>query len=135
MIRPPHISTRTDTLFPYTTLFRSNVENGVDVLHAGARLNADDGIVDFPAGEIDFSFVQREPAACKAVGAAQQVKAAGDAGIGGGAGDPQIGAPFGFHAHARHENLVIGANRYVEIPDGRRGARSAEHTSELQSLM
>src|SRR3546814_17632872 len=24
MIRPPHISTRTDTLFPYTTLFRSN---------------------------------------------------------------------------------------------------------------
>src|SRR3546814_4296032 len=60
-----------------------NVENGVDVLHAGARLNADDGIVDFPAGEIDFSFVQREPAACKAVGAAQQVKAAGDAGIGG----------------------------------------------------
>src|SRR3546814_6640386 len=94
MIRPPHISTRTDTLFPYTTLFRSNVENGVDVLHAGARLNADDGIVDFPAGEIDFSFVQREPAACKAVGAAQQVKAAGDAGIGGGAGDPQIGAPL-----------------------------------------
>src|SRR3546814_13192739 len=77
-----------------------NVENGVDVLHAGARLNADDGIVDFPAGEIDFSFVQREPAACKAVGAAQQVKAAGDAGIGGAAGDPQIGAPFGFHAHS-----------------------------------
>src|SRR3546814_7420891 len=83
----------------------------------------------FPAGEIDFSFVQLEPAAGKAVGAAQQVKAAGDAGIGGGAGDPQIGAPFGFHAHARHENLVIGANRYVEIP------RSEEHTSELQSLM
>src|SRR3546814_8984772 len=24
MIRPPPISTRTDTLFPYTTLFRSN---------------------------------------------------------------------------------------------------------------
>src|SRR3546814_20927626 len=66
-----------------------NVENGVDVLHAGARLNADDGIVDFPAGEIDFSFVQREPAACKAVGAAQKVKAAGDAGIGGGGGDQQ----------------------------------------------
>src|SRR3546814_6162287 len=26
MIRPPPISTRTDTLFPYTTLFRSGVE-------------------------------------------------------------------------------------------------------------
>src|SRR3546814_12048451 len=96
----------------------------VSVLHDGSPLNADDGIVDFPAGEIDFSFVQREPAACKAVGAAQQVKAAGDAGIGGGAGDPQIGAPFGFPAHARHENLVIGANRYVEITDVRRDPKS-----------
>src|SRR3546814_14553497 len=26
MIRRPHISTRTDTLFPYTTLFRSQAE-------------------------------------------------------------------------------------------------------------
>src|SRR3546814_8143359 len=57
-----------------------NVENAVDVLHAGARLNADDGIVDFTAAEIDFSFVQRYPDACKAVGAAQQTNAAVDAG-------------------------------------------------------
>src|SRR3546814_8754381 len=35
MIRLPPISTRTDTLFPYTTLFRSGEEaRGVDAQHA-----------------------------------------------------------------------------------------------------
>src|SRR3546814_12254723 len=33
MIRPPPISTRTDTLFPYPTLFRSEVEAARRVLH------------------------------------------------------------------------------------------------------
>src|SRR3546814_17222280 len=39
MIRRPPISTRTDTLFPYTTLFRSSARaKGVDIKsHAGAR--------------------------------------------------------------------------------------------------
>src|SRR3546814_20764550 len=31
MLRRPSISTRTDTLFPYTTLFRSRIENGYTV--------------------------------------------------------------------------------------------------------
>src|SRR3546814_15451607 len=31
MIRPPPISTRTDTLFPYTTLFRSGFEDAAFV--------------------------------------------------------------------------------------------------------
>src|SRR3546814_14200682 len=36
MIRRPPRSTRTDTLFPYTTLFRSNIINGVDLgAHSG----------------------------------------------------------------------------------------------------
>src|SRR3546814_12195823 len=35
MIRRPPRSTRTDTLFPYTTLFRSQA-TAVNVLHAGA---------------------------------------------------------------------------------------------------
>src|SRR3546814_2515407 len=43
MIRRPPRSTRTDTLFPYTTLFRSVV-----VAHAGAPLvDVDIGVVDF----------------------------------------------------------------------------------------
>src|SRR3546814_17330700 len=42
MIRRPPRSTRTDTLFPYTTLFRSQREDSVDQLRCGV---ADDGEV------------------------------------------------------------------------------------------
>src|SRR3546814_2949160 len=35
MIRLPPRSTRTDTLFPYTTLFRSHVEIGLEIVIAG----------------------------------------------------------------------------------------------------
>src|SRR3546814_7311628 len=46
MIRRPPRSTRTDTLFPYTTLFRSLAgepapQSGFDVLHYTARLAPD----------------------------------------------------------------------------------------------
>src|SRR3546814_16242702 len=37
MIRRPPRSTRTDTLFPYTTLFRSQESGGTDREHDGAR--------------------------------------------------------------------------------------------------
>src|SRR3546814_10629672 len=48
MIRRPPRSTRTDTLFPYTTLFRSIHAAAIDRLHrAGARSIAFD--VDFSA--------------------------------------------------------------------------------------
>src|SRR3546814_1924182 len=36
MIRRPPRSTRTDTLFPYTTLFRSLLECGLGIVHAAA---------------------------------------------------------------------------------------------------
>src|SRR3546814_17971946 len=38
MIRRPPGSTRTDTLFPYTTLFRSYASRGLDLAEAQARL-------------------------------------------------------------------------------------------------
>src|SRR3546814_3025338 len=38
MIRRPPRSTRTDTLFPYTTRFRSQGDEGQVRLHAGVRL-------------------------------------------------------------------------------------------------
>src|SRR3546814_14036619 len=41
MIRRPPRSTRTDTLFPYTTLFLSIAERDGDALGAGARGAAD----------------------------------------------------------------------------------------------
>src|SRR3546814_15854332 len=40
MIRRPPISTRTDTLFPYTTLFRSRI---------GQRIQHDDFVIGLPA--------------------------------------------------------------------------------------
>src|SRR3546814_1187761 len=57
MIRRPPRSTRTDTLFPYTTLFRSSLRPGVAAVHLGqsrpaaaTRLRAGDG--GRPAGQI-----------------------------------------------------------------------------------
>src|SRR3546814_18659465 len=51
MIRRPPRSTRTDTLFPYTTLFRSFQRVDVDdlaVLHAARDLMPDSGDADRP---------------------------------------------------------------------------------------
>src|SRR3546814_6738829 len=81
MIRRPPRSTRTDTLFPYTTLFRSNQWPGDRHLH---RAEANDAITLF----------LHEPAGMAGEGRRE------------GAGHPR-----------------------------RRGRRSEEHTSELQSLM
>src|SRR3546814_1805550 len=44
MIRRPPRSTRTDTLFPYTTLFRSSVRQCSRHRHHFADLNGDSGI-------------------------------------------------------------------------------------------
>src|SRR3546814_12177003 len=72
MIRRPPRSTRTDTLFPYTTLFRSQLQHqGMrgqlhlgDVLHPRADLRADlpaavDGGVDDDAARKGLVAVQR----------------------------------------------------------------------------
>src|SRR3546814_734155 len=56
MIRRPPISTRTDTLFPYTTLFRSDLllRHAVDEVgdrhQPGRRLDAD--VVELPDGAV-----------------------------------------------------------------------------------
>src|SRR3546814_11585993 len=90
MIRRPPRSTRTDTLFPYTTLFRSGPEQ---------------------------------------VGCVQQIG--------------QLRAPITRRARQRdrrkerglrHADLRVG-RRHAAFGGGDVGARSEEHTSELQSLM
>src|SRR3546814_3016427 len=51
MIRRPPRSTRTDTLFPYTTLFRSSLKSarvGDDDLEAAIMLDAGEGRGDYP---------------------------------------------------------------------------------------
>src|SRR3546814_2630089 len=93
MIRLPPRSTRTDTLFPYTTLFRS-----------GERGRAAGGLSRKPREE-----GRRRLYAQEAVGRLRPVRAGQDHRP---AGRARLGRPV-----------------------RRRGERSEEHTSELQSLM
>src|SRR3546814_2298435 len=107
MIRPPPGATRTDTLFPYTTLFRSSEElrrRASGAARAGAALmaerfrfsiHASDGAAR--TGEIEMRRGTIRTPAFMPVGTAATVK----------------------------------AMRPAEV----RAARSEEHTSELQSLM
>src|SRR3546814_21191769 len=66
MIWPPPRSTRTDTLFPYTTLFRSIVETDVETGMRVARDGVAGRIVDLEVGHLKVrrlepfrAFVQR----------------------------------------------------------------------------
>src|SRR3546814_6351818 len=51
MIRRPPRSTRTDTLFPYTTLFRSEVEGHRYALLTGGKVAAVEGVALLGGGE------------------------------------------------------------------------------------
>src|SRR3546814_8927351 len=107
MIRRPPRSTRTDTLFPYTTLFRSNTlwpriagahHRHIDVVDPGAR--------DELLGAVDDIMIAFE--------------------LGAGLERRGVGTRAGFgQAIARHpvHRDQVGQER------------SEEHTSELQSLM
>src|SRR3546814_4241569 len=109
MIRRPPRSTRTDTLFPYTTLFRS-----LDAIHprAGAR---QDACAEHRNREQGQSHAQpkreqRQAAGQRAAGLADIEQRAGK-----------------WRSHARSHQ------QRGQEPE--RGGRSEEHTSELQSLM
>src|SRR3546814_10761367 len=111
MIRRPPRSTRTDTLFPYTTLFRSLAD----------RLGGEEGIEDARA---DFG---------RHAGAAV---AHGDAHLP--AGCPlgrslgrEIGSGDGEAPRRRRfQHRLLGVDEKIQ-----QHVRSEEHTSELQSLM
>src|SRR3546814_5607286 len=122
MIRRPPRSTRTDTLFPYTTLFRSADEAGEDAFAVAGRLahrqfHRECGPVlahreDHPADADDPAFTRREVALEIAV--------------------------MALAIRRGHEHADIGSQdfglRVTEETLGR-SARSEEHTSELQTLM
>src|SRR3546814_1104018 len=105
MIRRPPRSTRTDTLFPYTTLFRS---------HGGRR----EGDEHPPA--------RRHRGRCLRGDAQRARQDAADAGA-----HPAVGAS----EHARRRAAAGGEQRRALPEDSSGCARSEEHTSELQSLM
>src|SRR3546814_10241196 len=134
MIRRPPRSTRTDTLFPYTTLFRSGAELGVEfgklpgiLLDALVRIDAD---------------LAGEPEAISAPGYKPLV-------------EQVVGQPFP-ETHLQHlldpgladdhrqqprddgkedQELVAESPNILTLERVEEGARSEEHTSELQSLM
>src|SRR3546814_10317747 len=116
MIRRPPRSTRTDTLFPYTTLFRSVLQRELDQLRAlGVALLAEADVagVDAVLGE---SF-----------GAGRLVGEQMVAGV--------VEVADQRHLDAHHRQLLDDARHDgggLGVVDG---DRSEEHTSELPSLM
>src|SRR3546814_8928866 len=70
ILRPPR-STRTDTLFPYTTLFRSEVANFADLAAAGVN-RVSIGVQSFDAQVLEFlGRAHSEEEARRAIAAAQ----------------------------------------------------------------
>src|SRR3546814_7093798 len=119
MIRRPPISTRTDTLFPYTTLFRSGRRvafkqfgNNQCAALIERHQPADD------AGLADVRTDAREHFRCRLVVARNDVASA-----------EAVLDHFQI-AHARREQ-----RGHARAVDARQKERSEEHTSELQSLM
>src|SRR3546814_2705998 len=111
MIRRPPRSTRTDTLFPYTTLFRSIAarRNGRGFERGGRELR--DGATRIPALYPTSD-----------MGRAHDPRSAA---IGGSCEDRRLAQVDGGGTHTATEAGSLGAPR----------GRSEEHTSELQSLM
>src|SRR3546814_9784558 len=114
MIRLPPRSTRTDTLFPYTTLFRSEPHCGDEHKNNARHLRG--FFTRRPDNTLDF--VVR--VATKAQGATTRLAEP--------CNDSRNHQAAHEYANAHNRGLVI-KHRIAD------DARSEEHTSELQSLM
>src|SRR3546814_8615700 len=137
MIRRPPRSTRTDTLFPYTTLFRSTKRF----------------ITNAPEAGIFTVMARTDPAIKGAGGISAFIVEAGTAGLSLGKTDKKMGQK-GAHTcdlifdncKVPAANLIgnregVGFKTAMKVLDKGRlhiaavAIRSEEHTSELQSLM
>src|SRR3546814_7218735 len=120
MMRRPPRSTRTDTLFPYTTLFRSEqLHAGVAVFDAGLdRIVDDPDRLDLPGRLLGAALMILDRAAGIG-GLAQRIDAVHPLAVGGG----QPTARLQHQQHVADHAVLKGIGR------------SEEHTSELQSLM
>src|SRR3546814_9604763 len=108
MIRRPPSSTRTDTLFPYTTLFRA-VRVAMVVLQAQAV----GGAGDYPGARMVVADVERHAQLARRCVAAAHVH------------DQRLAG----------EGVRAGRHRLVDDDAPGERLRSEEQTSELQSLM
>src|SRR3546814_6877994 len=112
--RPPR-STRTDTLFPYTTLFRSQ-----RILYGGYRLDGRRVNVDLGLEAITESFVSARPADPSPTPLPRLVRET-----------PKPHFDVRVPVIAAYAQLQPVVDRAL----AKRSKRSEEHTSELQSLM
>src|SRR3546814_7863868 len=133
MIRRPPRATRTDTLFPYATLFRSDRRQGGaarEIRKAGGRA-ADRGD-SRTRGRGDGRARRPGRRAAPRSGAAAAKEDRRDR-----AADGQAGGRRDADARIDDRFAVADARRSQRCRHGgvRRGGRSEEHTSELQSLM
>src|SRR3546814_6332071 len=120
MIRRPPRSTRTDTLFPYTTLFRSQGAEAQQGGEGGAGVQVPAPLLGVFQGEEDLR--HRD-----VVAGERFLVGVGEADLAGGGSRLLFLQPQHFLGEAE-----------VTAPDGDgagRHQRSEEHTSELQSLM
>src|SRR3546814_8755210 len=123
MIRLPPRSTRSDTLFPYTTLFRSGLERKRHAKLPARRFRRIGGEIGEGARGIEA--VDRDRLF--------------------GAGAPLVGVGPALVRHQEARQAVEGSGLVLRQPTPfdqriadritRRGRRSEEPTSELQSLM
>src|SRR3546814_10737042 len=126
MIRRPPRATRTDTLFPYTTLFRSTAGSGENNI----RASAGNGFLDTLNKSCTHSHAHRSTHIGKILNTNDNGgRFYGAIGIDKGIMFASRG-PFGLDAIGIF--LAVTASERVFL-DNRR--RSDEHTSELQQLM
>src|SRR3546814_4965531 len=136
MLRRPPRSTRTDTLCPYTTLFRSvpgyqpaNAAPGAAQTAEAAGKTAENYVRDFALGR-EVSVTRNALGTVKRLSVAVALR------------NPETGKPRSAKEIAALEQLIKGAVGYdqgrgdvVAVSARKFVARSEEHTSELQSLM
>src|SRR3546814_7852453 len=131
MIRRPPRSTRTDTLFPYTTRFRSPRRAAPGKVRADSRPEQRD-VKDVVVVAREHEGIERQPG--RRADVQEMIRPAGC----GNRLSPEF--PAGFREVG---NERAGVPRRIGSPVARagqrvgaqKGARSEEHTSELQSLM
>src|SRR3546814_2978121 len=119
MTRPPPRSTLTDTLFPYTTLFRSRIES---IAHHRGNFDQENGSIPSHATAPSPTVDCLPARPWRRIGCACTVEA----------GPWRF--PGQYRRAAHHLQRLGQQGRRLPVARAHR-TRSEEHTSEIQSLM